>query len=358
MSNTNNNFRERLCSSVGAIKPYSVPEIDCEIKLDGNESPFDLTPEIKKEIEDKILSVRLNRYPDPNASKLRKSVSSFFNLPAESVLFGNGSDELIQILIETFTGKSGTVLVPKPTFSMYKLTGLLLGKDVIEVELDRGFDIDEEQTLKYIRENDPDLLFFATPNNPTGNSFSKETILKILSSTSGLVVVDEAYFDYHGETFIPFLKEYNNLVVLRTMSKIGFASIRLGILIANADLVAELNKARLPYNINSVSQVIAEVVMENYTDFEVNFSEIKNERKMLFEELSKIQDIKVFPSDANFFLIRVPDADKYYNKLIEQGILVRNFNGSPGLENCIRVTIGSSSENSRFLSTISAIALP
>ncbi|MGI9533864.1 MAG: histidinol-phosphate transaminase [Thermodesulfobacteriota bacterium] len=358
MPNNKNNYRDRLCSSVSAIKSYSVPGIDCEIKLDGNESPFELTPEIKNEIADKILSIQLNRYPDPEATKLKKSVSSFFKLPAESILFGNGSDELIQMLIETFTGKSGTVLVPRPTFSMYKLTSLLLDKNVIEVELDPNSDIDQDQILKYIRENDPDLFFFATPNNPTGNSFSEERIIKILNSTSGLVIVDEAYFDYYGETFIPLLKEYDNLIVLRTMSKIGFASIRLGILFANANLVNELNKARLPYNINSITQVIAEVAIDNYSLIEANFSKIKDERKMLFEELKKIPDIKVFPSDANFFLIKVPDADKYYNKLIEQGILVRNFNGSPGLDNCIRVTIGSSPENSKFLNAISAIALP
>ena len=357
MSNNKNNYKERLCSSFREIKSYIVPEIECEVKLDGNESPFELIPEIKNEIFDKILLTKLNRYPNSNATGLKKAASKHYNLSEDNILFGNGSDELIQMLIETFTGKSATVLVPSPTFSMYKLTSIVLGKTVIEVELDQNFDIDLELTLKYIKERDPDLFFLSTPNNPTGNSFSKEKITTILGSTSGLVIVDEAYFDYHGETFIPLLKEFDNLIVLRTMSKIGFASVRLGILFANSSLVDELNKARLPYNINSITQLISEVVISNYLLLEANFSKIKQERNLMYEKLKKLPNIKVFPSDANFFLIKVPDADSYFNKLAEQGILVRNLNDSPRLDNCLRVTIGTSSENLKFLDTFSAISL-
>jgi len=357
MSKNEKNNIDRLCSGFSEVKTYSVPEIDCDIKLDGNESPFELNPEIKEEIAEKLLSISLNRYPDPNATELKKCVSSFYNLPEDNILFGNGSDELIQMLIESFTGKTGTVLVPRPTFSMYKLTSLLMNKNVIEVELDQNFDIDLDTILKYIETNDPDLLFFSTPNNPTGNSFSSEKIVSILNSAGGLVVIDEAYFDYHGETFIPYLQKFENLVVLRTMSKIGFASIRLGILTASSALVNELNKARLPYNINSLTQLIAKVAINKYALLEANFSKIKDERKKMYEELKKLPGINVFPSDANFFLIRVPDADKYFDKLLEKSILVRNFNGSPGLDNCLRVTIGSSKENSQFLKAISAISL-
>ena len=356
MSNNKNDFTDRLNKNIGAIKSYSVPEIECDVMLDGNESPFELIPEIENEIAGKIQSIRLNRYPDPNASSLKKCVSSFFELPDDNILFGNGSDELIQMLIETFTGKSSTILVPRPTFSMYKLTGLLLDKSVIEVDLDQNFDLDLEQITEYIRKDDPDLFFFATPNNPTGNSFSKEKIIKILESTGGLVVVDEAYFDYYGQTFIPLLKKYDNLVVLRTMSKIGFASIRLGFLFADKSLVNELNKARLPYNINSLTQVIAEVAIDKYSLLEANSAKIRDERKLMYDELVNLSGITVFPSDANFFLIKVPDADEYFNKLVEQGVLVRNFNGSPGLDNCLRVTIGTAEENSKFLKAISAIS--
>ena len=357
MSKNKKNNIDRLCSGFSEVKTYSVPEIDCDIKLDGNESPFELNPEIKNEIAEKLLSISLNRYPDPNATELKKSVSGFYKLPEDNILFGNGSDELIQMLIEGFTGKTGTVLVPKPTFSMYKLTSLLMDKNVIEVDLDQNFDIDLDTILKYTEEKDPDLYFFSTPNNPTGNSFSSEKIVSVLNSAEGLVVIDEAYFDYHGETFIPYLKKYENLVILRTMSKIGFASIRLGILFASAPVVNELNKARLPYNINSLTQLIAKVAINNYELLEANFSKIKEQRALMYKELKRLPGINVFPSDANFFLIRVPDADSYFNKLIEKSILVRNFNGAPGLDNCLRVTIGSSQENSQFLKAFSSISL-
>lgn len=356
MSDIKYNCRERLCRGLENIKSYSAPEAICDIKLDGNESPFDLNPEIRDEIFEKIPSLKLNRYPSSGAVSLKKAVSRLYNIPEDNILFGNGSDELIQILVEVFTGKSATVLVSQPTFSMYALSSLALGKKVVEVNLDHNFDINLDFTMRCIEQYDPDIIFFSTPNNPTGNSFSREKILTVLNSTSGLILVDEAYFDYHGETFLPLLSKFDNLVIMRTMSKVGFASIRLGILFANAHLIYELNKARLPYNINSITQLVAEVAISKYELLESNFSEIKLERDFLYESLKQIPNIEVFPSDANFLLIQVSDADLYFSKLVERGILVRNFNGTACLDNCIRVTVGTSLENARFLDVFSAIS--
>ncbi len=356
MSDIKDNYRERLCRGLENIESYSAPEVICEIKLDGNESPFELNPEIRDEILEKIPSLNLNRYPSSGAVSLKKAVSSRYNVPEDNILFGNGSDELIQILIEVFTGKSSTVLVPQPTFSMYALSSLVLGKKVVEVNLDHNFDINLDFTLKCIEQYDPDITFFSTPNNPTGNSFSREKILTVLNSTSGLILVDEAYFDYHGETFLPLLSKFDNLVVMRTMSKVGFASIRLGMLFANAHLIHELSKARLPYNVNSITQLVAEVAIDKYELLESSFSEIKIERDLLYENLKRVPNIDVFPSDANFLLIQVSDADLYFSKLLERGILVRNFNGAPCLDNCIRVTVGTSLENARFLDALSSIS--
>lgn len=356
MTDINGTYTERLCSGFKKIRPYSTPEIECEIKLDGNESPFDLVPAVRDEILSNIPSIKLNRYPSSSAPSLRKAVSRRYNVPEENILFGNGSDELIQMLIEVFTGKSGSVLVPRPTFSMYALSSRALGKEVIEVDLDQDFDINLDLTLKCIKQHDPDIVFLSTPNNPTGNAFQKEKITAVLSSTSGLIVVDEAYFDYHGETLLPLLKKFDNLVVMRTMSKVGFASIRLGMLFARARLIDELNKARLPYNINSITQLISEVAVNNYDLLEPGFSRIKLERDALYENLKKIPGVEVFPSDANFLLIRVSDADLYFSRLAEKGILVKNFNGTALLDNCIRVTVGTPLENSRFLDVFSAIS--
>jgi len=326
------------------------------IRLEGNESPFETNPEILSLISKKIASIELNRYPDPESTKLKKIISEKFIFPRDGLLIGNGSDELIQMLIETVTGKSGVVLVPSPTFSMYRLTSLILNNKVIEADLDNNFDLDTDDILNKITQYDPDLLFFASPNNPTGNAFSPEKIIKVIEATSGVVVVDEAYFDYYGKTFIPLIQKYNNLVVLRTLSKIGFAAIRLGVLFGSEEIVRQVNKTRLPYNINTLSQKIAEIVLSNEELLKENYSKITGERERIFTELNKLKDIKVCPSDANFFLIKVPDADYFFNEMTDKDILVRNLNSSAKLKGCIRVTIGTNEENNAFLDAISAIS--
>ena len=226
MSKPENKSAERINSRILDIDSYSVPDIKCKVRLDGNESPFPTDKDILEQIYEKLGSVELNRYPDPDCGRLKEIVSKQTGFSKNGILFGNGSDELIQMLIETFTGKSGVVLVPTPTFSMYGLTSFILNNRVIESELDTEFDLDVEDIPSKIGEYNPDLMFFASPNNPTGNAFSTDKIIKVVESTTGVVVVDEAYFDYYGATVIPEIEKYDNLVVLRTLSKIGFASCR------------------------------------------------------------------------------------------------------------------------------------
>jgi len=356
MSKSENKSLERVSSRIREIDSYSVPKIECSIRLDGNESPFETEQEILKEILDTMGSIELNRYPDPDCVNLKKIISEKYGFSQDGLLIGNGSDELIQMLIETLTGKSGVVLVPSPTFSMYRLTSLLLNNKVVETDLDKNYDLDLDDILNKIQDFKPDLLFFASPNNPTGNAFSTDKIIKIVESTSGIVVVDEAYFDYYGKTLIPMIKKYNNLVVLRTLSKIGFAAIRLGVLFGSEDLVNQVNKTRLPYNINSISQLIAGIAFSKSELLEENYKKVVGERERLFAELNMIENIKVYPSDANFFLIKVPDADKYFKALVERDILIRNLSSSAKLNGCIRVTIGTTEENDTFLDAMSAIS--
>jgi len=356
MSNIKESPLDRVNPKVLEVNSYSVPKIDCSIRLDGNESPFETDPEILSKISDKIAAINLNRYPDPECSELIKIISERINFPQNSILIGNGSDELIQMLIETVTGKSGVVMVPSPTFSMYRLTSLILNNKVIETELDENYDLDTEDIIKKIEEHDPDLLFFASPNNPTGNAFSPNKIIEVIEASSGVVVIDEAYFDYYGKTVIPLIQKYNNLVVLRTFSKIGFAAIRLGVLFGSEEIVDQVNKTRLPYNINTVSQKIAEIVLNNEELLKENYKKIVNERERLFQELNKIENIKVYPSDANFFLIKVPDADYCFNEMAEKDILIRNLSKPGRLSGCIRVTIGTDEENSTFLDAMSAVS--
>ena len=358
MSKSEKSLLERVKPEILEINSYSVPGLNCSVRLDGNESPFEAAGEILNKISGLITNVDFNRYPDPDSVELKKIISEKYNFPEKGLLIGNGSDELIQMLIETLTGKSGIVLVPSPTFSMYKLTSLVLNNSVIESELDENFSLDSEDILKKIDEFDPDLLFFASPNNPTGNAFSKDSLIEIIEATTGVVVVDEAYFDYYGETFIPMINKYNNLAVLRTLSKVGFASIRLGVLFAGNEITEQVNKTRLPYNINTISQKIAEIVFENEHLLAENNKKIVNERERLFSELQNIKDIKVYPSEANFFLIKVPEADYFFNEMVQRDILIRNLSRPGRLSGCVRVTIGTAEENNKFLEAFSAVSFP
>ncbi len=345
----------RVSQEIRDISPYSVPYFDCKIRLDGNESPFPPPKEVQDNIDSAIKEIDINRYPDPEAKRLVQIISNVCDFPKEGILLGNGSDELIGMLITAFSHGTGRILCPSPTFSMYKLTGLAMGAEIVEAPLDAKFDIDLDETIRAIDENDPDLIFLASPNNPTGNMYSASKVAEIISVSKGIVVVDEAYSDFSGYTFLPLIKECENLVILRTLSKVGFAGLRIGMLLARDSLVSEINKVRYPYNINSLSQVVAEVVLENCEFVAENIQLIIRERDRVYNALSALEQIEVSPSDANFIFFRVNDADTLFSKLVERDILIRNFNKPGRLQNCMRVTIGTPEENDSFLSALSEI---
>lgn len=343
---------KRVKSGVKGLKAYSVPHIECRVKLDGNESPFSPPPDVKEKLAERLNAVEVNRYPDPEAAALREKIARASGVPTDSVLLGNGSDELIGILVAACTGSSGKVLYPTPTFSMYGITSIALGAEVLEVPLDDKFDIELESTLKLIESEDPDLIFLASPNNPTGNAYSEDRIKTIIERAGGIVVVDEAYSDFSGYTFMPMLKENENLVIMRTLSKVGFAGLRLGMLYADPGLVSELNKVRYPYNINSLSQATAEVVLESHEFVTENIQLIIRERERVFSELMGLSGIELSPSDANFIFFKARDSDGLFKKLVDRDVLIRNFNKPGRLESCMRVTIGTPDENNAFVEAL------
>ncbi len=347
--------KSRVKKGIQRLSAYSVPHVDCRVKLDGNESPFPPPHEVLDKVLKGIKRVAINRYPDPGARALREKVSRITGFPSEGIVLGNGSDELIGMLMTTFSGGTGRVLYPVPTFSMYRITGIALGLKPIEVELDDGFDIDVDVTLREISRKNPDLIFLASPNNPTGNRFSDERIFEILKHSNGIVVLDEAYCDFSGRTFLPLIEKYENLVILRSMSKVGFAGIRMGILFGRDEIVREINKVRLPYNVNSFSQRIAEVVLDHVEFVKKNVQLITLERDRVYKALKLIDGVEVYPSDANFILFRVNDADRVFGGLIERGVLIRNFNSPGRLKNCLRVTIGTPEENDAFLTALGGV---
>ena len=337
--------------NIRTLRAYEAKEIPCKAKLDANESPYPLANCSSRKFVIPLGRVMTNRYPDPEAKELKKVVGRYFGISSKNLLQGNGSDELISSLITTF---GGPVLYPVPTFSMYEIISQALGEKGIAVPLDRSFDLDLERVLRTIRSQNPKLIFLSSPNNPTGNCFSSEKILKIIAKSKGIVVVDEAYQPFSSQKgFLPFLKDYQNLVIMRTLSKIGLAALRLGFLIAHTEIIREVNKVRLPFNLNSLSQALAITAMKDKKRLRSSIGTIIRERDRLQEEMEKIRGIVSFPSEANFILFRVKDPDGVYHSLLRRGVLVRNMQGT--IKGCLRVTVGTPEENTLFLKGLKRI---
>lgn len=334
---------------------YIAPESSCLIKLDANESPFSLKEPLRKKLLEALVSVQLNRYPEAGAPLLRERFARYYGVDKDMIMPGNGSDELIQILCTALQGKINGVLVPVPTFSMYKIIGINTGNKVVEVPLEENYEIDLDAILRNIKSDFPALIYLAYPNSPTGNCFDQDKIEAILNKSSGIVVVDEAYASFSGETLLPLLKKYDNLIILKTLSKLGLAAIRLGFLIGNPDLITQIDKVRLPYNVNSLSQVAAGFFLDHQGEFVKQVEEIVKRREELYRGLQDIDGVSPFPSRANFIFFSCAfDSDRIYKQLVEKGIVVKNLN-STLTPNCIRVTIGSRKENNAFLKALKSV---
>jgi len=336
--------------NIRSLHPYEVKAYPCSIKLDANESPYSSFSVQHSGLNIKDIFQRLNRYPDPEARQLRGAVSRMFRVRIENVLHGNGSDELIYYLITTF---GGPVLYPVPTLSMYGVIAQALGERRIEIPLDDNFDLDKQRILRAINRYRPKLIFLSSPNNPTGNSFSIDRIIEVVKATakSSLVVIDEAYQPFSKKrSLIQLIKEYRNVVVMRTLSKIGLAALRVGFIIGDRDILREINKVRLPFNLNSFSQAVALSVMSNKEIIRSNIRMIVSERERLFSEMKRIKGIHPYPSDANFILFKAKKTEALFNGLIKKGILIRNMNEA--INGCLRVTVGTPRENTIFLNAL------
>jgi histidinol-phosphate aminotransferase len=348
---------------VRALTAYQVgplPPGGVRAKLDANESPFalagDLREDLSAELAKALADVALHRYPDPEARELREIMASDLGVAPEQLLAANGSDEAIQMLLMAVAGPGVRVAAPVPTFVMYELGSRALGLSFTGVPLGEGFDLDAEAFLRTLEREGPRLVFLAWPNNPTGRLFDAAVVEEIVRRCQGLVVVDEAYTDYSGRSFLPRLGEFANLVILRTLSKIGLAGVRLGMLIGDAGLVSEVNKVRLPYNVNALSQAVGRVVLRHAEVVRRHAAAIVEERERVLSALRGMGGITVFPSDANFFLMRTGrPGDQIFRGLLTRGVLVRNFSRAPRLADCLRVTIGTPAENLLFLSALADV---
>jgi len=351
------NIQEMVKKNIRELKAYKPEEILCPIRMEANENPFTINSTLKERVLESISKISLNRYPDSLATDLRELISRKSGIKPENIIVGNGSDELIQMLIAAFCEKEDKVLFPVPTFSMFGIIAKSFGVGTIEIPLDSEWDIDLAEIKKSYDKDLPKITFLSTPNNPTGNCFSEIKILDIIEKTSSLVVVDEAYADFCGKTFIDQLKQSKNLIILKTLSKIGMAGLRVGYLVASDEIINVLHKVRLPYNSNSLSQEAAKVILENNEIVESQVQQIIKGREFLLKELKKLQGegggITPFPSNANFILFKTEkDADAIHRNLTEEGVLIRNLNSEGPLKNCLRVTVGQPEENNAFIKAL------
>jgi len=341
---------------IRAMRAYQVHDAEGLIKLDAMENPYPFPRWLLEKWLATLRHVSLNRYPDASAAQLKQCLAELYEVPeGYPLVLGNGSDELIQMLALTMGGDGRTILAPEPTFVMYKVIAATVGMDYVGVPLCADFSLDVDAMLAAIDEHQPALVFLAHPTNPTGNLFDDDAIGRVVDAAPGLVIVDEAYFSFARRTWLPELERRPNLIVMRTLSKMGLAGLRMGWMAGHPQWMAEVEKVRLPYNIGSLTQASTEFALAHAELFDEQTRNIVAERERLAEQLRGLSGIEVFPSAANFILFRVPDggAGRVFEALKEAGILIKNLDGAGGaLAGCLRVTAGTAAETQAFMEAL------
>ncbi len=337
-----------------ALHAYHVQPSPGMIKLDAMENPYILPESVRAELAAVVSSASINRYPDASAATLKDSIRKTGNLPSDiDILLGNGSDEIIQLLAMALAKPGATLMSVEPSFVMYKMIAAFTGMQYVGVPLAEDFSLDMPAMLASIRTHQPALIFLAYPNNPTGNLFVAADIEAILQVSNGLVVVDEAYYAFADNSFLPRLGEFDNLLVMRTFSKLGMAGLRLGFLAGPRNWLEQMEKLRLPYNVGVLPQRVAEVLLQHHDVLLQQAAQIKADRTWLYERLVGTVDVHAYPSNANFILFRLSHAGKVFEGLKQRGVLIKKLDGShPALADCLRVTVGSPEENERFIKAL------
>ena len=335
------------------IKPYDPKYLSAQTLLSANENPYALPAALRETIQARIARSDFNRYPDPLANELREQIAEANGLRREQVLVGNGGDELLFNLTLAWGGCGRKLLNVPPTFTAFQDYARITDTEVVNVWRRPDFGIDEEALLERLSAGDIDYVIIASPNNPTGKVADLGFIKRLLAATDALVLVDEAYFEFAQVSALPLLKDFENLIVLRTLSKAyGLAGLRLGYFLAGVEVINELTKVRQPYSVNVLTQIVAKAVFEQRESLEPNIAAIVAERGRLECALGEIVRLQAFPSDANFILFRVDDAAGIWESLLAQGVLVRDLSREEGLKSCLRVTVGSAQENDSFLAAL------
>jgi len=347
---------------VRALAAYHVPAADGFVKLDAMENPYTLPDHLRAELGRRLAEVAMNRYPVPSYAELKTKICQRLGVPdGFDVILGNGSDELISIVSVACAKPGAKVLAPTPGFVMYAMSAKFAGLEFVGIPLKTDFSLDKEALLAAISQHKPAITYLAYPNNPTGNLFDTDDMVDIIRAVgdTGIVVVDEAYQPFAQASFMPRLPEFNNLVVMRTVSKLGLAGIRLGYMAASKALLTEFDKVRPPYNVNVLTQAAAEFVLDHVDVLDNQAASLRQERGHLAAELAALTGVEVFPSAANFLLVRIRTqkihADDVFSALLDRKVLIKNVGKMhPLLESCLRVTVSTPEENRLFLDALKA----
>ncbi|MEH6822765.1 MAG: histidinol-phosphate transaminase [Motiliproteus sp.] len=348
---------ERLIRpEIRALSAYNVPPATGMVKLDAMENPYSWPDAVKQAWLDKLAQVEINRYPEPQAQAVKDGLRRVMGIDAEfELLLGNGSDEIIQILAMAIAGEGSCVLAPEPSFVMYRMIATFCRIDYVGVPLDSRFDLDLAAMLAVIDARQPALIFLSQPNNPTGNLFSVEKIRRIAEASTGLVVVDEAYTAFTDTDSLHLLNDYDNVLIMRTLSKVGLAGLRLGLLVGRPEWLAELEKLRLPYNINVLTQASAVFALDNFELLQQQTQRLRADRAELLLALQALPGLQVWPSEANFLLVRIIEKPviEVHEGLKQAGVLVKKLDGAhPSLAGCLRVNISTPPENALLLDVL------
>lgn len=336
------NLDKLVRQNVLKLTPYSCARDEFQgnagIFMDANENPYG----------------SLNRYPDPYQKNLKKAISQIKNIPVERIFLGNGSDEVIDLCYRTFCnpGKDKALIFP-PTYGMYEVSASVNDVEVLKVPLNEHFQIDHGKVKSLIGDQDLKLIFICSPNNPTGNSINEADVEWIVRNFGGIVIIDEAYADFSTKhSFLRLVEKYNNVIVMQTFSKaMGIAAARVGMAFTDPGIVKLFNKIKPPYNISSINQKVALEKLNRVDENRAQVSRIINERERLASALGMMDFVKeIYPSDANFLLVKVNDANNLYNFLIDKKIVIRNRHSI--IENCVRITVGKKKENAELLSAL------
>jgi histidinol-phosphate aminotransferase len=342
---------------IRAVNAYHVSPASGMMKLDAMENPYRLPDAIRAELGRALAEVAINRYPDASGETVKAALREALGIDARhALILGNGSDELIQIVTTTLAKPGAAMLAVEPSFVMYKANAMLAQMHYVGVPLNADFTLDIDAVLAAIAREKPALVFLAYPNNPTGNLFPLADVERIVAAVPGLVVIDEAYHPFAQTSFADRLGAHPNAIVMRTLSKLGLAGIRLGYAFGDPAWIAEFDKARPPYNLNSLTQATALTVLKHAGVLADQAATLRRHRDQLIGAIRAIPRITAFPSAANFVLVRVPDANALFARFKDAGILIKNLHGwHPLLANCLRLTVGAEDENGAMLRVLQSV---